>query len=181
MQLLHSLLWLLPCFYISVFAQSTLFSGQQASIFPNNTPTACLAAFNISLTCDPSVQLLYKQTSWVGWNTSSLNTLCNPSCFSSLQSLQSTVSAACGSWTSQLGAQAMNASAILDAFMYKYHLACLADGSTFCLTQLYNWDIPSMAAAGQITWPSHTNKTYPDWQSKLGIFQRSVIVLRSFR
>lgn len=181
MLLRHSLLWLLPCFSISASALTTLFNGQQAGIFPSDTPTTCLAAFNTSLTCDPSVQLLYKQTSWVGWNTSDLNTLCSPSCLSSLQSLQSTASAACGSWTGQVGAQALTASAILDAYMYKYRLACLADGSTFCLTQLYNWNIPAMAAASRITWPTHTNKTYPDWQSKLQIYERSLTVLKSIR
>jgi hypothetical protein len=148
-----------------VKASTTLFNGDPGVWLPKTTPTTCLQAFNTSLTCDPVVGALQGQAHWVGWNQTTLPALCTSSCRSSLVSLQSTVGSACTSWSlSASGIDDLNATEILDYFIYKFDKTCLQDGSTFCHIQEQSWNIPNMTAAGGVTWPTYTNKTYPDWQ-----------------
>jgi hypothetical protein len=148
-----------------VKAATTLFNGDPGFWLPKTTPTPCLQAFNTSLTCDPVVGALQGQSHWVGWNQTTLPALCTTSCRSSLVSLQSAVESACGSWgPPSNGPDSLNATDILDYFIYKFDKTCLTDGTTFCHIQEQNWNIPNMIAAGGVTWPTYTNKTYPDWQ-----------------
>lgn len=164
MKLFHASLWMLAPLLVTVDgAATTLFDGQQANIFPSDVSPSCLSAFNTTLNCDESVQLLWKQTDWAGWNATSLASLCASPCLSSLESLKATVAPACGTWSARLGLSSLDASKIVDTFLYRYKLACLNDAGIFCLAQLQEWDIPSMTA---ITWPTHTVKTYPDWNSE---------------
>lgn len=147
--------------------QVALFGSQQAAFFPTSTPQSCLAAFNTSLSCDSTAQLLIKQTDWVGWNATNLTALCTSGCRSSLASLQNTVDTACASWAGgNLGPGTFNASTMIEYILYKYDMTCLADGSTFCYLERQTWDIQALDSAGKATWPKYTNKTYYDWQSK---------------
>jgi hypothetical protein len=146
-------------------AATTLFNGDPVFWLPKTAPTVCLQAFNTSINCDTVVGALQGQSHWVGWNQTTLPALCTTSCRSDLVSLQSTISSACGSWNpSSSTVDTLNATTILDYLIYKFDKTCLTDGSTFCHIQEQNWNIPNMIAAGGITWPTHTNKTYPDWQ-----------------
>jgi len=151
----------------SVHGAATLFNGMQAAFFPTDTPVNCLATFNTSLACSSEVQLLVKQTDWVGWNATNLQSLCTTGCRSALVSLQTSASAACSSWTgANLGGTQMNATTMMEYIIYKYSMTCLADGATFCHKQRETWNIPSMITAGKATWPKNTKKIYYDWASK---------------
>lgn len=153
--------------YINIVHGSVLlFNGHQTAVFPTDTPQECLAAFNTSLSCDSTVQLLNKQTDWVGWNATNLNALCVSDCRTSLVSLQNAVDTGCASWAGgALGSGTFNATTMMEFLLYKYDMSCLADGSTFCEIQKADWDIPSMVSAGKATWPTHTAKAYYDWYS----------------
>jgi hypothetical protein len=72
MRLPYALLLASPAFVSWVSAATTIFQGLQSVVFPYDTPTACLASFNLSIRCDPVVSLLYMQTNWVGWNATNL-------------------------------------------------------------------------------------------------------------
>ena len=115
------------------------------------------------MTCDKSVQLLSTQTDWVGWNQTNLTALCTSDCYSSLQNLATTAESACGDYIAPFNGHGLSATEMVDFYLYKYNLTCLADGSTFCLMQERMWDISKMDT---VTWPTFTNKTYPDWQCK---------------
>jgi len=141
----------------------TLFAGTQGNFFPTTAPSACLAAFNTSLSCDVTVQLLNTQQEWVGWNQTNLTALCTSNCYNSLVSLESTVSSACGSYAIPFNGATISAGQILDYYQYKYNLTCLANAGTFCLMEEATWNIPQMIADNNATWPTHTNKTYPNW------------------
>ncbi|PSK36695.1 hypothetical protein B9Z65_1878 [Elsinoe australis] len=158
-----SLLPLAAIFFADTTFSTALIPGDPALWFPSDAPTACLQAFNTSLTCDNNVQLLNTPTSYVGWNTTGLTNLCTSACYSSLTSMAKTVTAACGSYSPVFNGMTINASQILDFYTYKYNYTCLKGIQYYCLVQDYNWNIPAMVAAGQATWPKYTNKTYPDW------------------
>lgn len=148
----------------SVFGATTIFGGKQATFFPTDTPQSCLAAFNTSLSCDNTAQLLVKQTDWVGWNATNLTALCTSGCRSSLVALQNTVNTSCSSWAGgSLGSDKLDATTMMEFILYKYDMTCLADGATFCHIQRQNWDIPAMISANKATWPKNTNKTYYNW------------------
>lgn len=143
-----------------VSCDSTLFNGIQGTIFPIGTSQACLDAFDTVLPCDPSLPLLHKQTDWVGWNATNLTTLCTSECRSSLISLQKKATFACGSMSFRLSGTTMNASSVINFYMYKYDLACLSDSGSWCLLEQDSWYLQYLST---VTWPTYTNKTYPDW------------------
>lgn len=89
-----------------------------------------------------------------------------------------TVTAACGSYSPVFNGMTINASQILDFYTYKYNYTCLKGIQYYCLVQDYNWNIPAMVAAGQATWPKYTNKTYPDWASKLDDSDRVLLLIK---
>jgi len=144
----------------------TLIPGDPGLWFPNDTPQSCLAALNTTLNCDSTVQLLNTPVSYVGWNTTGLTNLCTTDCYSSLVYMKAQVTSACNDFSPDFNGMPMNVSQILDFYIYKYNYNCLKGIQYFCLVQDYNWNIPSMIAAGGATWPKYTNKTYPDWSSQ---------------
>lgn len=150
----------------TIYSATTLFGGSQASFFPSNAPSACLAAFNASLDCDLSVQLLNTQTEWVGWNQSNLTALCTSECYNALFNLDSTAASACGSYSPAFNGATLNASQILSFYLYKFNRTCLKGENDFCLIEEQTWDIGTLVSQGNATWPKHTNKTYPDWNCK---------------
>lgn len=148
----------------SAFAATTLFNGGQEAIF-ENASTGCLAAFNLSLACDQSIQLLSNDLDRLELTQASLTTLCKPSCLSSLLALDSAVSSACGEHDDiEFNGGFLSAVQIVDLFTYKYNMSCLADkNGSFCLVVEETWDIGSLNSSGSATWPRFTNKTYPDF------------------
>ena len=163
-------------------AMTTLFNGLQSTIFPITTSASCLASFNTSIDCDPLISYLYKQTDWVGWNATNLTALvsstskarcaianmitrlCTSECRQSLANLKETVVPSCQELSFPLGGATIDAEKILDFYMYKYNLTCLSDGSSWCLLEERKWFVEYLPT---VTWPSYTEKWYPDWISQL--------------
>ncbi|KAI0203376.1 hypothetical protein F4808DRAFT_458140 [Astrocystis sublimbata] len=146
-----------------VSAATTLFNGAQQAIFQDASST-CLTAFNLSLACDPSVQLLSYDLDRLEFTQDSLETLCMPSCLSSLQSLETAVSSSCGTYDIDFDGAFLSAVQVVDLFMYKYKMSCLADSQgKFCLEVEKTWNISSLNTSGAATWPAHTNKTFPNF------------------
>jgi hypothetical protein len=173
--ILWSVLIVSAVLFSPIDGATTLFNGQQAAIFPIDTPQTCQAAFDTSISCDTSVQLLIKQTDWIGWNATNLTALCTRGCRSSLVSLQATATSACAGWSGgNLGAAKFNTTSLMQFLVYKYDMTCLMDGNSFCYIQRQNWDIAALNSTGKATWPKNTNKTYYDWNSKHMIVDASV-------
>lgn len=70
----------------------------------------------------------------VGWNTSTLQSLCTPDCETSLADLYSEVDSNCGQGMLTMDNQNLTFSELVDHIQYKFGLICLRDGSTndFC-------------------------------------------------
>jgi hypothetical protein len=49
---------------------------------------------------------------------------------------------------------------VVDFYLYKFDLTCLADGSSWCLLEQDDWVLEALPS---VTWPTYTEKTYPDW------------------
>lgn len=146
-------------------AAVTLFNGAQQAIFEDAT-SACLAAFNLTLNCDPSVQMLSYDLDRLEFTEASLTTLCKSSCLSSLLALDSAVSSACGDYDIEFNGAFLSATQTVDLFLYKYNMSCLADSEgSFCLLVEETWDVGSLNSSGTATWPMFTNKTYPDFDN----------------
>lgn len=145
-------------------ADTLLFNGAQDGIF-EDASTECLAAFNTSLACDSSVQLLSYDMDRLEFDQDSLTTLCTASCSSSLRELETAVASACRTYDVEFNGAYLTAVQVVDLFFYKYNMSCLADGSgSFCLMVEDTWDVDALDASGQATWPTFTNKTYPNFQ-----------------
>jgi hypothetical protein len=148
-----------------VMAAVTLFNGAQQAIFEDAT-TGCLAAFNQTLNCDASVQMLSYDLDRLEFSESSLTTLCTSSCLSSLLTLESTVSSACGDYDIEFNGAFLSATQVVDLFLYKYNMSCMADSKgSFCLLVEETWNIGELNNSGTVTWPTHTNKIYPDFNN----------------
>jgi hypothetical protein len=113
--------------------------------------------------------------SYFRWNQSDLTALCTSDCRSSLVSLQTTLASACSGYSPEFNGGQINTTLMLDFYLYKFDRTCLQDGSSFCHFEERAWDIPSMVASGNATWPTYTNKTYYDWACKL--YQQSMYKL----
>lgn len=148
-----------------VMADVTLFNGAQQAIFEDAT-SGCLAAFNQSLACDPSVQMLSYDLDRLEFTQDSLTTLCKPSCLSGLLTLDNAVSSACGNYDIEFNGAFLLATQIVDLFIYKYNTSCMADSKgSFCLMVEETWDVGALNSSGTATWPTFTNKTYPDFNN----------------
>lgn len=152
--------------------QVQILSGAQEAVFVNAS-SSCLEAFNTSLNCDASVQYLSYDLSYLNWQAENLTSLCTEQCRSSLQSLESAVSTACGDWTFEFNGGQMAASQIADLYIWKYDMSCLADpnNGNFCYLEEQTWNVTALNVSGQATWPTHTNVTYPDYDPSVGDFQ----------
>lgn len=64
----------------------------------------------------------------------------------------------------------MNAERIVDFYMYKYNLTCLADGASWCLLEQRQWFLEYLPT---VTWPTYTEKWYPDWISSFHLPPRN--------
>lgn len=53
---------------------------------------------------------------------------------------------------------------VVDFYLYKFDLTCLADGDSWCLLEQNDWVLEALPS---VTWPTYTDKTYPDWSSML--------------
>lgn len=144
--------------------QTLLFNGAQVALF-DGASTACLNAFNTSLACASTVQLLSYDLTYLAWSAGNLTSLCTPSCLSSLRTLESAVASTCGSYSFAFNNAETTAVQVVDLFIYKYNMSCLADIPTgqFCLVEEQTWNITQLNNSGKATWPTHTNKTYPNW------------------
>ncbi|MCJ1311630.1 hypothetical protein MMC25_005303 [Agyrium rufum] len=152
-------------FYVGFSASQTLlFNGMQAGLF-TDASTACLQAFNSSLACATTVQLLGFDLEYLSWSQTDLASLCTSACSYSLSTLASAVSSACGSYEVDFNGGEMTAVQVIDLFRYKYQMSCLSDTATnqFCLVEERTWNITQLNMTGQATWPLYTNKTYPNW------------------
>lgn len=89
----------------------------------------------------------------------SLEALCTSSCASSLADMDSAVASGCGSYEIDFNGALLSAVQVVDLFVYKYNMSCLADSSgAFCLMVEESWDVGTLNASGEATWPSFTNK-----------------------
>ena len=161
---LSSLYFLVPLPFIVCQTGTLLFNGAQISLF-DGASTTCLNAFNASLDCPDTVQLLGYDLEQLSWSQNELITLCTPSCNSSLLSLVSAVSSACGNLEIDFNGGQLTAMQIVDYFSYKWGYSCLASTETgeFCLLQEKTWNIAQLNETGKATWPLYTNKIYPNW------------------
>lgn len=142
---------------------TTLFNGGQDIVF-EDAPAECLAAFDQQLECDDMVQLLSYDLDSLELTDASLLALCKPACDSSLSSLHATVSSACGDYSIDFNGASITALEVVDLFAYKYNMTCMTDSSdAFCLMIEETWDVDSLNTSGQATWPSFTEKIYPDF------------------
>jgi hypothetical protein len=141
-----------------------LLNGAQEVVLEDAT-TSCLEAFNTSLACASSVQLLSYGLDYLSWSESNLTELCTSPCYLSLLKLESAVSTGCGTYSFDFNGGDLTAVQIVDLFTFKYNISCLADASTndFCLVVEESWNITALNETGA-TWPLYTNKTYPNWQ-----------------
>ncbi|ETS76495.1 hypothetical protein PFICI_11882 [Pestalotiopsis fici W106-1] len=172
-------------------ASTTLWNGLQSVFISANITTACDAAFNTSLNCPETVlQYLPSSIQAVGWNTSTLTSMCTSECEASLGDLADAVATACGNdLRLPMGGQSISYEEIVDLIQYKFGLVCLADESTgeFCSDVEAGWNITEMVLLEEATWPTYTNKCYytangGDWlplvdydNSCLNPFDHSVI------
>jgi hypothetical protein len=152
------------CQFLHVDAQYTLFNGGENTLF-SNASSACLGAFNATLSCAKQVQLLSYDLSYLDFAQSDFTALCTSSCASSLTQLKSSVGLACGSYTTGFNGAPMNMSQVVDYYNFKYNLVCLKDTSTgqFCELQQQGWNISQLNISGKAIWPTYTNKIYPNW------------------
>ena len=145
-------------------SQSLLFNGAQVALF-TDASISCLQAFNTSINCVDTVQLLAFDLEYLLWSESDLSSLCTSACSSSLTALESAVSSACGDYEFDFNAGQMTAVQVVDLYIFKYQLSCLTntESNQFCLIEEQSWNITQLNNTGEATWPSHTNKTYPNW------------------
>ncbi|KAI1115461.1 hypothetical protein F5Y14DRAFT_460583 [Nemania sp. NC0429] len=144
-------------------AAVTLFNGAHQAIL-GDASISCLTAFNSTLNCDPVVQMLSYDLDRLAFTEASLTSLCKPACLSSLLTLESAVTSACGDYDVEFNGGFLSATEIVDFFLYKYNTSCLADSKgSFCLLVEETWDVSSLNSSGTATWPTFTNKTYPDF------------------
>ena len=70
----------------------------------------------------------------VGWNTSTLQSLCTTDCESSFADLYTAVDSNCGDGLLSMDNQNLTFSELIDHIQYKFGLICLTDASTgdFC-------------------------------------------------
>ncbi|KAJ5219686.1 hypothetical protein N7468_008890 [Penicillium chermesinum] len=141
-----------------------LYNGLQKKILSADLSDACDAAFNTTIDCPENlIQLVTYSIQNVGWNTSSLQSLCTPSCRSSLEDLATAVEASCNV-PFYVNNVTMTFTEYMDFFQDKYELICLADEETddFCLDVEASWNITNMVLLDKATWPTYTNKCYYD-------------------
>jgi hypothetical protein len=143
---------------------TTLFNGAQSIVFEDASP-ACLAAFDNSLACDDRVQLLGGyDLDTLEFDQAALSSLCTSDCRDSLLALESVVSSACNDYDIDFNGGYISATEVVDLFAYKYNMSCLADSSgNFCTIVEAAWDVDLLNASGRATWPTHTDKLYPDF------------------
>jgi len=160
----HVLIALLLFLSVQLEAQFTLFNGGETTLF-DTAPTACLNALNTTVNCVQRVQLLSYDLSYLNFASSDLTALCTSSCATSLRSLQTSVGAACGTYSVAFNGANMSVPQVLDYYNFKYNLTCLQDTTTgqFCELEQQAWNISQLNSSGQATWPTYINKTYPNW------------------
>ena len=125
-------------------ADTKLLNGAQEAIFEDIT-TQCSTAFNTSLACDVSVQTLSYDFDRLNFTTDDLSALCTSSCLSSLLTLESAVSSACGTYEVDFNGATISAVQVVDLFIYKYNMSCLADSTgSFCLLVEETWNVGSL-------------------------------------
>ncbi|KAH6967951.1 hypothetical protein BKA56DRAFT_597454 [Ilyonectria sp. MPI-CAGE-AT-0026] len=156
---------ILPIFTLfwETAASIRLFNGAQKVLF-RNAPQECLDVFDAQLDCDGLVQLVSYDQDKLKLNQTKLEALCTSPCSTSLTSLESAATAACG--TSDLGFNGdyISVVEILGLYRYKYDAFCLKNvEGEFCLMVEETWNVGQLHAAGKATWPAHTNKAYPNW------------------
>ncbi|KAI4693341.1 uncharacterized protein J4E88_001712 [Alternaria novae-zelandiae] len=78
----------------------------------------------------------------------------------SFDSLKQKVVSSCGDLSFDLGGVPFDAKRILDFYTYKYNLTCLHGDSDWCLMEQRKWFVEYLPT---VTWPSFTEKWYPDW------------------
>lgn len=141
-----------------------IFNGNQEALF-EDASSECLAAFDTDLDCDANIQLLSSDMDKLDFNQSQLTALCSTSCKTSLSTLASSVSSACGDYEFDFNGAYLSTVQVVDLYTYKYDMFCLSDSSTgdFCLMVEATWDITALDNSGAATWPIYTNKTFPDW------------------
>ncbi|KAK5739014.1 hypothetical protein LTR17_005532 [Elasticomyces elasticus] len=153
----------LLCLQLAI-ADTRLFNGAQRAIFDDDAPSQCLDAFDTTLACDYKVQLLSFDMSRLEFNETDLQNLCTPSCYTSLLELNTTVSSSCGTYDFDFNGAYLSAVQVVDLFIYKYDMSCLADSSgQFCLLVENTWDVRSLNLSGTATWPTYTNKSFPNF------------------
>jgi hypothetical protein len=152
--------WLLR----TVSADTTLFNGAQSVVF-EDASAACLAAFDNPLACDDRVQVLGGyDLDTLEFDEAALSSLCSNDCRNSLSALERAVSSSCNDFEIDFNGGYLSATEIVDLFIYKYDMSCLADSSgSFCAIVEESWDIDSLNASGLATWPTNTDKIYPDF------------------
>lgn len=139
----------------------TLFNGAQEAVL-EEAPTQCLAAFDTDLSCDAKVQMLSYDMDRLDFSENDLTNLCTSSCYAGLQKLESAVSSACGTYDFEFNGAHLSAVQVVDLFLYKYNMSCLAESSgSFCLMVEQTWDVGALNSSGTATWPTYINKTYP--------------------
>lgn len=145
-------------------AATLLFNGNQDLLF-EDASSDCLATFDTDLTCHTNIQLLSADMDKLDFDQSQLTSLCTDACKTSLSTLAASVSSTCGDYEFEFNDAYLSAVQVVDLYTYKYDLFCLTDGATgdFCLTVEASWDIAALDNSGEATWPTHTNKTFPDW------------------
>jgi hypothetical protein len=142
-------------------ADITLFNGAQDIMF-EDAPSECLAAFDNSLNCDYKVQVLAQDMDHLEFTGTDLSRLCTPSCKSDLTALETAVSSACGDYDIDFNGAYISAVQVVDLFLYKYDMSCLADSTGgYCLTVEATWNVNFLNESGQATWPTYTDKRYP--------------------
>ncbi|KAF8859499.1 hypothetical protein BDZ45DRAFT_358156 [Acephala macrosclerotiorum] len=145
-----------------------LYNGLQTSIFSSNLSTSCDAALNTSISCpEDIIQLVTYGIQAVGWNTTSMASMCTSDCTSSLAELATAVEEGCGNITMMIDTQAVTFSSWVDHIQYKFGLICLADANSgdFCLDVEKTWNITEMVLDNTATWPNNTYKCYFDAQA----------------
>lgn len=145
-------------------ADTTLFNGAQDTVF-EDASSECLAAFDTRMACNDKVQLLggFDMDS-LAFTEADLSDLCNTNCKGSLEVLRDAVSSACGDYDIDFNGAFISATEVVDLFAYKFDMTCLADSSrNFCAMVEESWDVDALVASGQATWPTFTQKEYPDF------------------
>jgi len=163
---MYAVFWsVLAClqFLPAAFAY-TLFNGAEIALF-NGASQNCLTALNATLSCPLQVQLLSYDLSVLNWQQSDYAALCTPACKSSLQKLASSGASACPSFSTAFNGGTISVGQILDYYNFKFNITCLTDTATggYCELVQQTWNIPQLNASGKATWPTYTNKSYPNW------------------